>query len=71
MSNIQRLAATGNKNHRLFAATIVDLMNSQGFYSRLYRTINEMDENNYATLYSELENQHFNDTLDVIFWLEC
>ena len=36
MTNIQKLAAEGNKNHRIFAATIVDLMNSQGFYGRLY-----------------------------------
>lgn len=71
MSNIQKLATTGNKNHRLFAATVVDLMNSQGFYSRLYRAVNEMDEESYDSLYNALENQHFNDTLDVIFWLEC
>ncbi len=44
MSNIQRLAAEGNKSHRLFASTIVDLMNSQGFYGRLYRAVNEMTE---------------------------
>lgn len=31
MNNIQKLAANGNKNHRIFAATVVDLMNSQGF----------------------------------------
>lgn len=71
MSNIQKLVAMGNKNHRLFAATVVDLMNSQGFYDRLYRAVNEMDETDYATLYRELENQHFNDTLDVVLWLEC
>lgn len=71
MSNIQRLAANGNKNHRLFAATIVDLMNSQGFYSRLYRAVNEMDDENYSVLYKQLENQHFNDCVDVILWLEC
>lgn len=71
MSNIQKLAANGNKNHRLFAATIVDLMHSQGFYGRLYRAVNEMDDTDYSTLYSELENQHFNDTLDVVLWLEC
>ena len=55
MSNIQKLAANGNKNHRLFAATIVDLMHSQGFYGRLYRAVNEMDDIDYSTLYSELE----------------
>lgn len=71
MSNIQKLAETGNKNHRLFAATIVDLMNSQGFYSRLYKAVNEMDDNNYAALYNQLENQNFKDCVDVILWLEC
>ncbi len=71
MSNIQKLAATGNKNHKLFAATIVDLMNSQGFYSRLYRAVNEMDESDYANLFEELEKQNFNDCVDVILWLEC
>lgn len=71
MSNIQRLAADGNKNHRLFAATIVDLMNSQGFYVRLYRAVNEMNEEEYSTLFTQLEQQHFNDSVDVILWLEC
>jgi hypothetical protein len=33
------LAATNNKNHKLFTAAIVDLMNSQGFYGRLYRSV--------------------------------
>lgn len=71
MSNIQKLAANGNKNHRLFAATIVDLMNSQGFYGRLYRAVNEMDDDDYDVLFNQLKNQHFNDTLDVVLWLEC
>lgn len=71
MSNIQRLAAEGGKNHRIFAATVVDLMNSQGFYSRLYRAVNEMDDESYDNLYSQLAEQNFNDTLDVVFWLEC
>lgn len=31
MTNIQKLAAEGNKNHRIFAATVVDLMNSKDF----------------------------------------
>ncbi len=71
MSNIQRLAAEGNKNHRLFAATIVDLMNSQGFYGRLYRAVNEMNEAEYSALYEQLAVQNFNDSLDVVLWLEC
>ena len=57
MNNIQRLAQEGNKNHRIFAATIVDLMQSQGFYGRLYRSVNEMDEQNYSQLYDLLERR--------------
>ncbi len=71
MSNIQRLAAEGEKSHRIFAATIVDLMNSQGFYGRLYRKVNEMDDESYNSLYDQLAQQDFKDSLDVIFWLEC
>ena len=66
MNNIQRLAQEGNKNHRIFAATIVDLMQSQGFYGRLYRSVNEMDEQNYSQLYDLLERQNFKDPLDVV-----
>lgn len=51
MTNIQKLAAEGNKNHRIFAATVVDLMNSQGFYGRLYRSINEMDDDRYEQFF--------------------
>ncbi len=71
MTNIQRLAKYGNKNHRIFAATIVDLMNSQGLYGRFYRTINELDEENYSILFNELNRQNFKDSLDVVLWLEC
>ncbi len=71
MTNIQRLAKDGNKNHRIFAATIVDLMNSQGLYGRFYRTINELDEENYSILFNELNRQNFKDSLDVVLWLEC
>lgn len=70
MSNIQKLAAEGSKNHRLFASTIVDLMNSQGFYGRLYRAVNELSEDGYETLYNQLSRQNFNDSVDVVLWLE-
>ena len=70
MSNIQRLAENGNKNHRLFASTIIELMNSQGFYGRLYRTVNSLNDDGYETLYEQLEQQNFNDSVDVVLWLE-
>ena len=70
MSNIQRLS-NGNNNQKLFADTILTFMNSQGFYSRLYRVINELDEDDFDELSNTLEKQNFKDTLDVVFWLEC
>lgn len=69
MSNIQRLS-NGNNNQKLFADTILTFMNSQGFYSRLYRVINELDEDGFYELSNTLEKQNFKDTLDVVFWLE-
>ena len=71
MNNIQRLAQEGNKNHRIFAATIIDLMTSQGFYGRLYRSVNEMDGDHYEQLCDIIEKQDFKDPLDVVLWLEC
>ena len=70
MNNIQRLAATGEKNHKVFASTIVDLMSSQGFYGRLYHAINGLSEDAFKTLYDQLSQQHFNDSVDVVLWLE-
>lgn len=71
MTNIQRLAKDGNKNHRLFAATIVDFMHSQGFYGRLYESVNGLTDEAYTDLYDTLEQQAFKDALDVVLWLEC
>ena len=71
MNNIQNLAANGNKNYRIFAATVVDLMNSQGFYGRLYRSVNEMDGDRYEQLYDLIGQQDFKDPLDVVLCLEC
>ncbi len=71
MTNIQKLAAEGNKNHRIFAATVVDLMNLQGFYCRLYRSINELDNDRYEPFFELIGEQNFKDSLDVVLWLEC
>lgn len=71
MTNIQKLAAEGNKNHRIFAATVVDLMNSQGFYGRLYRSINELDDDRYEQFFELIGEQNFKDSLDVVLWIEC
>ncbi len=71
MSNIQRLVTEGNRNHRLFGAAIADLKNSQGFYTRLFDAVNDLDEDGYIRLYEQLERQDFHDTVDVVLWLEC
>ena len=71
MSNIEKLLESKNKNHRLFGLTVVDLKDSQGFYSGLYSNVNEMCEDNFEQLYCMLEKQNFKDPLDVILWLEC
>ena len=70
MTNIQRLANEGGKNHRLFASTIVDLANAQGCYLRLYQNVNALDEDAFKSLFDILGKQSFRDNLDVIFWLE-
>ena len=50
------------------------LSHSQGFYSRLYNNLLEMEETDIESLEKlkkEIEKQHFTDTLQFVFWLEC
>ncbi len=70
MSNIERLIQNEG-NQRLFANTILDFKNSQGFYSRLYRDINEMPEETFQELCRVLNAQKFECSLDVVLWLEA
>ena len=70
MNNIQKLANAENQNQRLFAETVNTLKNAQGFYSRLYRAVNELDEDGYDHLADVLAEQHFCDSVDVVLWLE-
>lgn len=70
MNNIQKLVMKGNLNHRLFGTTVANLKDSQGFYSRLFTSVNELDEDGYNRLYALLDGQDFHDTLDVVLWLE-
>ena len=71
MSNLQRLATAQNNNQRLFAETINTLRNSQGFYSRLYQTVNQLSEEGYRDLTALLDQQNFKDSVDVVLWLEA
>lgn len=70
MTNIQKLVMKGKRNHRLFSATVADLKDSQGFYTRLFNAVNELDEDGYENLYAALEEQDFHDSVDVVLWLE-
>lgn len=59
-----------NKNDILDA--IKSLAMSQGFYGRLLRDIqSDIDEFGENDLLNHLEAQNFNDTLDIVFYLEC
>lgn len=51
--------------------TIKDLACSQGFYGRLLEQLCELPEEDYNNVMEDLEAQHFNDTLDLVLYLEC
>lgn len=48
-----------------------ELSGSQGFYSRLYRDLLQLDKEDIQTLDEEIKKHKFTDTLDLILWLEC
>ena len=49
---------------------IKDLAQSQGFYGRLLKSIQEMTEEEINEFKETIENQKFKDSLDFILWLE-
>ena len=60
-------------NREEIMAAIRMLANSQGFYSRLLRNIEDAKENdpdNYEELMCKLEAQNFKDAVDLILYLE-
>ena len=59
---------TKEDNYNLFYNTIKSLASSQGFYSRLARQIDEFDSDTIENIKNDLPI--FNDTLDVILFLE-
>lgn len=70
LSNINKLYASNNKNHRLFAALVTDMRHSNGYYGRLYNDVNDMSPDTFRLLQDAIAEQQFNDTLDVVLWLE-
>lgn len=61
-----------NTNYELFLNTVNSLKNSQGFYSRLYNQIQEMDDEQKLKLQEQINNiePKFKDVVDVILYLE-
>ena len=55
-------------NYELFFSTIKSLSYSQGSYGRLLNSLVNMDEDERLELINNLPI--FNDTLDVVMWLE-
>lgn len=51
--------------------TIKSLASSQGLYSRLYRDLMELDEDEYDEVMTELESQNFKDGVDLVMFIEC
>ena len=52
---------------------IKELAKSQGSYSKLDRSLTELqetDEEKYDEVVAELESQHFKDSIDLIMYLE-
>ena len=47
------------------------LAQSQGFYGRLLRDIDELPEEDREKVWSDLESQNFKDTVDLILYIEC
>ena len=47
------------------------LAQSQGFYGRLLRDIDEMNEEDQERFWSDLESQNFKDAVDLILYIEC
>ena len=71
MSNFEKLLNYKNKNVNIFANAILTFKDSQGFYSRLFRSICEQDSEELNNLIEILKKQNFSDTLDVVMWLEA
>lgn len=54
--------------------TIRNLSHSQGLYSRLYQSLQEMrreDPEQYNSFMEHLQQQHFKDPVDLIMYFEC
>ena len=55
-------------NYELLFNTVKSLSNSQGYYGRLLNSLINMNEDERVELINSLPT--FNDTVDVVMWLE-
>ena len=51
--------------------TIKQLAQSQGFYSRMLNSINNLDDDQKDELFSYLEEQKFSDSVELVLFFEC
>lgn len=62
---------TQKTNYEIFIETVNGLKNSQGFYSRIARDLNEMSDEQREQVKAELNGLlQWNDTLDCVLYLE-
>lgn len=58
-------------NYEILLQTVNSLKRSQGFYSRLARDLDEMDEESKEQLKTEINGlPQWNNTVDCVLWLE-
>lgn len=50
---------------------ILELSRSQGFYGRLYDWILSLTPEQYLVFTAEMEEENFNNVMDIIFYFEC
>lgn len=68
MTTIQQTQKT---NYEIFIETVNSLKNSQGFYSRIARDLDEMSDEQREQVETEFNKlPQWNDTLDCVLYLE-
>lgn len=69
---IDRTESLEHDNFKMFLHTVRTLSNSQGFYSRMQGAIDEWTDEEFENARNYFNNlpQKFNDTVDVVLFLE-
>ena len=57
-------------NRNAIMETIRSLALSQGFYGRLYRQLEDLDDETYDEVMQELEEKNFKDVVELVLFLE-